>query len=68
MSFLTYNGIQMSLVQTRRYLQEPIMLAQDTAGSRHILTVLATIHLRHPRPPCGRRGGRLGGGAVDRRT
>lgn len=33
----------MSLIQTKSYRQEPITLGQDTKGTRHTLSVLATV-------------------------
>lgn len=43
MSFITYNGVTMALIQTRYYAQEPIRVAQDVAGFRYTLTVLASV-------------------------
>ena len=54
MSYIQYNGVGLSFVQTRRYIQEPIKLARDVAGTRHTLTVLAQVHFNtagNARPP-----------------
>lgn len=44
MSFITYNGITMSLIQTRRWEQVPLKVGQDIAGFRYTATVLANLN------------------------
>ena len=44
MSFITYNGVSMTLIQTRRFIQEPIKIGQDIAGFRYTATVLANLN------------------------
>lgn len=43
MSFIIYDGVQLGLIQTRSYQQSAITLGQDQAGTRHTLSVLATV-------------------------
>jgi hypothetical protein len=46
MSYITYNGVAMTLIQTKRWEQVPIKNGQDIAGFRYTCTVLANLNTR----------------------
>jgi hypothetical protein len=46
MSYITYNGVAMTLIQTKRWEQVPIKIGQDIAGFRYTCTVLANLNTR----------------------
>jgi hypothetical protein len=43
-SQMTYNGVTMTVIQTKKILEESITLGQQVSGTRRTATVLATIH------------------------
>jgi hypothetical protein len=43
-SYIVYNGITLSLIQTKKVIEEPITVGQQTSGMRRTVTVLATVH------------------------
>lgn len=57
MSGIFYNDLAMTLVQTRRFIQEPIRWGQDIAGFRYTATVLANLNTQTLGPDGGDRIG-----------
>lgn len=51
MSYILYNGITLSLIQTKKVIEEPITVGQQTSGMRRTVTVLATVHNNTAGPP-----------------